>query len=143
MNYKPLKVLFIRGAVTVSKQDAATGAALAGAVFTLTPVTGKSMGTETITATTGVDGKATFNDVLYGTYTLTETTAPTHYTAWNGSKEVTVAKNGDTVDAGTVEDVIFTGTVTVLKTDARGCQVWPVCQWGCGWREARRYGYEW
>ena len=113
-----IKDPFIRGTVTVSKQDAATGAALAGAVFTLTPVTGKSMGTETITATTGVDGKATFNDVLYGTYTLTETTAPTHYTAWNDSKEVTVTKNGDTVDAGTVEDEIFTGMVTVLKTDA-------------------------
>lgn len=113
-----IKDPFIRGTVTVSKQDAATGAALAGAVFTLTPVTGKSMGTESITATTGVDGKATFNDVLYGTYTLTETTAPTHYTAWNDSKEVTVTKNGDTVDAGTVEDEIFTGMVTVLKTDA-------------------------
>lgn len=63
------------GAVAVTKTDAASGAALAGATFELL----NSAGQVVQALTTDASGTATFSDLRPGTYTVRESAAPTGY----------------------------------------------------------------
>ena len=103
----------IRGTVNVKKTDA-NGNALKGAEFTLYDSTGKSV----TTAVSGVDGIASFANVVYGNYTVKETAAPTGYNLNNKVIPVNVTENEKTYDLGSVSDTQITGGIKISKTDA-------------------------
>jgi LPXTG-motif cell wall-anchored protein len=73
--------------IEVTKIDAATGAPLAGAEFTLYDQYGAAVRT----AVTGSDGRATFANVAPGLYTIQETRAPSGYTPSGSAISVTAA----------------------------------------------------
>lgn len=101
------------GTVTVVKTDPA-GTALKDAVFSL-----KGKATNGIevdeTATTGEDGRAIFEKVPYGSYTLTETKAPLGYVPAE-AKSITLEGDGE-LNVPVVDEVDLS-TVTVKKVDA-------------------------
>ncbi|WP_018142963.1 SpaA isopeptide-forming pilin-related protein [Alloscardovia criceti] len=103
----------IRGTVTVTKKDADDQTPLAGAQFAL-----QREGKTLYEATAGEDGVATFERVLYGTYTLVETEAPVGYNLSTESLNVTVAQDGETINAGDIHNTKIRGTVLVTKKDA-------------------------
>lgn len=78
---------------------------------------------------TNGDGVASISGLPYGTYRLTERSAPTGYdrnTAW--SKTVQIRNNGETVsvaDGTTVQDQVWRGGVTVNKYDAETVEKAP------------------
>ena len=99
------------GAVEVSKADADGGAALANATFRLT---GSSVTYGPVDKKTGTDGKARWDDLPAGTYTLSEVSAPTGY-------DITISTQNVTVTAGSTTPVSVTNKayayVEVLKVD--------------------------
>lgn len=99
------------GSITVSKQDSAASGAyknLAGATFVLND------GYATRTATTGSDGKALFSLLRYGSYTITETTAPANYQLDTTSQSVTISSTTPNVTY-TAADTLKTGTIKFTK----------------------------
>ena len=74
------------GATAVKKVDSQTGAALAGATFTLTDSTNKVVGS----GTTAADGTFCVGSLNQGTYTWTETAAPPGYVILTTSQPVTI-----------------------------------------------------
>ena len=74
------------GATAVKKVDDKTGAVLAGATFTLTDSTNKTVGS----GTTGADGTFCVGGLQQGTYTWTETAAPPGYVIDTTSQPVTI-----------------------------------------------------
>lgn len=104
----------IRGNIVVHKVSAdKDDAPLAGAKFEL-----RSGDSVIASAVTGKDGKATFKDVEFGSYTLVETAAPEGYVLNAKPLDVSVKENGKTVDAGTVSNKLIRGTVKIAKQDA-------------------------
>lgn len=104
----------IRGNIVVHKVSADKGdAPLAGAKFEL-----RSGDSVIASAVTGKDGKATFKDVEFGSYTVVETAAPEGYVLNAKPLDVSVKENGKTVDAGTVSNKLIRGTVKIAKQDA-------------------------
>lgn len=95
---------------TVNKVDE-QGNPLQGAEFTL------SNGSETFTATSNQEGKANFNNILAGTYTLTETIAPVGY---NGVAPSQVEVNMDNTSTTVVNTLIPTSTPIIVKATADG-----------------------
>ena len=108
------------GTVEVTKLDQTTKEALAGAEFTLTGT--DSAGAEVnMVLTTNDQGVASFTQVPFGAYTLTETKAPTGYEVTFPGAEFTVdASNVEQPAAFAVEatDQQKTATITVTKKDA-------------------------
>lgn len=106
------------GTVELVKTDG-IGAPLAGATFVLS---GKSTAGEAVSQTfvSGADGKVTFTNVPYGSYTVRETAAPTNYNASGSAISVALhdsnanIKDG-TLDLGTVQNGIKTGTLYFIK----------------------------
>lgn len=104
------------GQVRITKVDSATKAPLAGAEFVLE---GKNLAGESVSKTvmTAEDGKAVFDGVEFGTYTVKETKAPKGYKDPKWTSEVVL--NQTTVENGqafTVENtkipvksLVFTG----------------------------------
>ncbi|MGY3724888.1 LPXTG-motif cell wall anchor domain-containing protein/pilin isopeptide linkage domain-containing protein [Granulicatella balaenopterae] len=85
----------IKGSLEVTKVDAENKATkLQDAVFTLVSKTDETMRFE---ATTNEEGIAIFNDLPYGEYTLTETTAPTGYLVSTIPIDVTITTDGQKV----------------------------------------------
>ena len=119
-----------RDGFTVNKVDANGGAALEGAVFTLT----NSVNGKTYTATSAANGEAAFENIPYGTYTLVETTAPANYVASGTIWSVVIDGNGVTItkqatavqklvsffSAGSDDFVINGETLTVKNTHEVG-----------------------
>lgn len=104
----------IRGNIVVHKVSAdKDDAPLAGAKFEL-----RSGDSVIASAVTGKDGKATFKDVEFGSYTVVETAAPEGYVLNAKPLDVSVKENGKTVDAGTVSNKLIRGTVKIAKQDA-------------------------
>ncbi len=97
------------------------------AVFTL------SDGTNTYTKSPDASGTVTFEDVPYGTYTLTETTAPAGYkkvadhTVEVTADGFTIKLNGTDIgkdEVYSIEDPKDdTGSITLVKTDKSGTQL--------------------
>lgn len=81
----------------VKKND--FGRTLAGAEFTLTDRTPGSNWNQN--AVSGADGKVTFTDIPYGTYTLREVKAPEQHTLSDKTYQVTVDQDGKAVLADT------------------------------------------
>ncbi|GAA2222167.1 hypothetical protein GCM10010232_03130 [Streptomyces amakusaensis] len=123
----------VTGDVTVVKEDATTGAPLAGAVFQLWEETNNIPGLQTTGAdpdttvggpcTTGANGECT-RTVETGTYYWQETAAPPGYvlpaTPVFGPLFLTAenASQGVTVTAENSQTPVVTGEVTVVKEDA-------------------------
>lgn len=100
------------GSLEVSKVDAETGEALAGATFTLYDSEGKIA---IRTVTTGEDGKALFKNLLYDDYLLKEDKAPVGYVVGiQDTKKVTV--DGDTKT--TIQNKEITRDVKLTKYDS-------------------------
>ena len=114
------------GSITIKKEDE-DGKPLAGAEFTLLPVGVKK--------TTGENGEAIFDGLTEGTYTITETEAPTGYGKLEGYVTVNIEANGTANVAGTIPDnlnfkgksVILTwkntrtqGSISITKTGSEG-----------------------
>ena len=109
------------GIFRVRKKDADTGAALAGAEFT---VTGDPKGTYNKKYTTAGDGTFTTDPLEPGTYTVTETKAPEGYRISDPASKSVEVKAGDGIQEPVVE-ISFTNkkielSVTVIKTDETG-----------------------
>ena len=117
---------YTSGAITIKKVDE-KGKPLAGAEFTLLPVGVKK--------TTGENGEAIFDGLTEGTYTITETEAPTGYGKLEGYVTVNIEANGTANVAGTIPDnlnfngksVILTwkntrtqGSISITKTGSEG-----------------------
>lgn len=101
------------GAAVITKTDAGTGAALAGATFEVV----NASGTVVTTAKTGADGTAVFENLQAGTYTIRETSAPTGYTlSVPDTQSLTVAA-GQTANATFVNEKIR-GKIAIYKVDA-------------------------
>ena len=101
------------GSIAILKTDADTNSHLAGAHFKLTDSTGKLIKE----GDTGTDGKLTFSGIPLGTYTLTETAAPTGYTLSSTPITVEVTNAGQTVSK-TITNTRAVGNISILKTDA-------------------------
>ncbi len=100
------------GAITVTKTDAASGAALAGATFELLNSTGQAVQT----LTTDASGTVTFSNVQPGTYTIREAAAPTGYVLSVPATQTV------TVTAGNTSGVTFAnepirGKIRIIKRD--------------------------
>lgn len=109
----------IRGNIVVHKVSAdKDDAPLAGAKFEL-----RSGDSVIASAVTGKDGKATFKDVEFGSYTIVETAAPEGYVLNAKPLDVSVKENAKTVDAGVVENSMIRGSVIALKKDAKSGKV--------------------
>ena len=117
---------YTAGAITIKKVDE-NGNPLAGAEFMLLPVGVKK--------TTGENGEAIFDGLTEGTYTITETEAPTGYGKLEGYVTVNIEANGTANVAGAVPDnlnfngksVILTwkntrtqGSISITKTGSEG-----------------------
>ena len=100
------------GSASVTKQDAQTGATLAGAVYELLNASGSVIQKQI----TGANGIATFANLQPGSYTVREKSAPQGYTV-----AVTSTQNV-TVTAGNTSAVTFTndvmaGKIRIVKKD--------------------------
>ena len=100
--------------MSILKTDADSGAALAGAHFTLT----NAAGTVVKEGDTGSDGKLTLSGIPLGTYTLTETAAPTGYVLSSSPIAIEVSSAGQTVSK-TITNPRAVGSITIQKTDAQ------------------------
>ena len=101
------------GAAVITKTDAGTGEALAGATFEVV----NASGTVVATAKTGADGTAVFESLQAGTYTIRETSAPTGYTlSVPNTQSLTVAA-GQTANATFANEKIR-GKIAIYKVDA-------------------------
>lgn len=125
------------GAATWAKSDAATGALLAGSVWTLTGPTGASSTTRTVSDCVGstvsacsgmVDqnwqaGQFSVPDLLWGEYTLTEATPPPGYIGDGLVRTRTITAAALTADFQVIPNTkIATASVTISKRvqDANG-----------------------
>lgn len=108
---------YIEGSVTVKKTDD-SGNALAGAYFTATSASGTSY---TI-GPTDTNGSASVTLPL-GTYTITETTAPTGYVASTGSWTATLTATSPTYSL-TVKNSLAKAKITVQKSTDTGLNLY-------------------
>lgn len=100
-------------AAVITKTDAGTGAALAGATFEVV----NASGTVVATAKTGTGGTAFLENLQAGTYTIRETSAPTGYTlSVPNTQSLTVAA-GQTANATFANEKIR-GKIAIYKVDA-------------------------
>ena len=100
------------GSASVTKKDAQTGAALAGAVYELLNAAGSVIQMQT----TGANGVAAFADLQPGSYTVREKSAPQGYTvAVTNTQNVTVTA-GNVSSANFANDVM-TAKIRIVKKD--------------------------
>ncbi|WP_300683637.1 SpaA isopeptide-forming pilin-related protein [Nocardioides sp.] len=110
------------GALTWTKTDQG-GSALAGSSWTLT---GPSYPTGTTVADNGpldadpADGAFKVTGLDWGSYTLTEATAPTGYQLDTTSHPATVDGSHLAVDLGAIKDAPIPGEIVWTKTDGHG-----------------------
>lgn len=102
-----------RSKVRIIKTDALTGAALAGAEFTITDAAGNVV--EVLT--TDADGMAESDWLTYGTYTVTESAAPEHYVNSGFSQTFDAYEDGKTYEFS-VTNAPTEGGIRLTKTDA-------------------------
>ncbi len=102
------------GAVTVTKTDAASGAVLSGAVFELLDDADQVIQT----LTTDASGAVTFSNLLPGSYTVREKSAPTGYVVSNPTTQAVTVTAGNTVSTAFANEPIR-GKIRVSKTDAQ------------------------
>ena len=101
------------GMIQVMKQDAQTGAMLAGATFELI-----SGSTVIATGTTGPDGVVVFVNIMPGTYTIREASAPEGYTLGDVTVQSATVANAQLVTVAFANDK-RSSCIRILKTDAQ------------------------
>jgi len=91
---------------------------LEGAVFSLYNDSGSVVATET----TGSDGEITFTNIVYGDYTLRETTSPTGYVLSNTVHNVSIVTDGETVQlqSQALTNYPITGSISFTKLNPEG-----------------------
>ena len=102
-----------RSKVQIIKTDALTGAALAGAEFTITDAAGNVV--EVLS--TDADGKAESDWLTYGTYTVTESAAPNHYVNSGFTQTFDAYEDGKTYEFA-VSNAPNKGGIRLTKTDS-------------------------
>ena len=104
----------ILGKINILKVDSADeDIKLIGAVFEIKD----SEGTVVDTITTDENGVGTSKELPYGSYTVTEVTAPSGYELSEESKNVTIDSNGETIEL-TFENTKILGKINILKVDS-------------------------
>ena len=112
--YKTITNTKILGKISILKVDSADeNVKLPGAVFEVKD----SEGTVVDTITTDENGVGASKELPYGSYTLTEVTAPTGYELSEESKNVTIDSNGQTIEL-TFENTKILGKISILKVDS-------------------------
>lgn len=101
-----------RSKVRIIKTDALSGAALAGAEFTITDAAGNVV--EVLS--TDADGKAESDWLTYGTYTVTESAAPEHYVNSGFSQTFDAYDDGKTYEFS-VTNTPTEGGIRLTKTE--------------------------
>ncbi|MFK4637172.1 SpaA isopeptide-forming pilin-related protein [Paenarthrobacter histidinolovorans] len=107
----------VTGGISVKKVDSVnTSTVLSGAVFDVRNSAGTSVGTITTDAT----GKGSLAGLLYGDYTLVETTAPAGYTLDSTPHQVTVNDTSAATDLQITNTLTppVTGGISVKKVDS-------------------------
>lgn len=107
----------LTGSILIQKIDVDTGVGLGGATFTITGPAGAAT-QNTYTAITGSDGKVKVENLLPGTYTVTETRAPSNYNLYLQTDKVksTIVKSGETSSLAFYNKQY--GNLLVTKKDA-------------------------
>ncbi|MFS0724880.1 SpaA isopeptide-forming pilin-related protein [Paenibacillus sp. 1P07SE] len=104
--------------VTVQKVDDA-GVKLAGVTFGLYQATDIGFTTPFASSTTNAEGKATFANLPVGQYVVKEIEALEGYILSNATLPVTVAEDGKTYHAGTIENKAIRGDIVITKVNER------------------------
>lgn len=99
----------IKGSVSFKKTDDA-GKPLAGAKFKL------ANAQRSYEVVSNQEGLVEFKDVVYGSYTLTEVSAPTGYLAWTGSQTVKIETEGQKLELDTIENELIQSSIRIQKT---------------------------
>jgi uncharacterized surface anchored protein len=107
------KIVAQKGTLTINKLDQANNQPLSGAVFQVK----NSSGTVVGSVTTNNLGVATLPNLDYGTYTVTETTAPSGYQALSTSQNVTINSASKSLTFYNKKIVEQKGTLTINKLD--------------------------
>ena len=112
--YKTITNTKILGKISILKVDSIDeDVKLLGAVFEIKD----SEGTVVDTITTGENGVGTSKELPYGSYTVTEVSAPPGYELSGESKDVTINSNGQTIEL-TFENTKILGKINILKVDS-------------------------
>ncbi|WP_315115499.1 SpaA isopeptide-forming pilin-related protein [Clostridium intestinale] len=101
-----------KGTIKIKKTDLGENP-LKGAEFTLYD----SNENEVETVISDNNGLVTFNNAIYGQYSVKETKAPTGYNINNEEKSVNVTEDGKVYDLGNIVDSKITGGIEISKTD--------------------------
>jgi uncharacterized surface anchored protein len=104
----------IRGRIKIIKVDAKTGEPLEGVVFELTD----AEGSVTCELTTGADGTALSDELVYGAYTVTEKSTGDAYLLDETSHEVFIKNHEQTIELE-IANVKKQGKVKIIKTDSK------------------------
>ena len=114
ITYKTITNTKILGKISILKVDSTDAdIKLPGAVFEIKD----SQGTVVDTITTGENGVGTSKELPYGSYTVTEVSAPPGYELSGESKDVTINSNGQTIEL-TFENTKILGKINILKVDS-------------------------
>ncbi|WP_338216558.1 SpaA isopeptide-forming pilin-related protein [Companilactobacillus muriivasis] len=103
------------GSITITKTDAVTNQALAGAEYELKDARGKVLISN---ATTDENGQVIIRDLPYGTYTLLEVRAPDGYKLNAKEHVFTIPTNGSINLVANDKDAAVTGSVVLKKLDS-------------------------
>ncbi|ADL52410.1 SpaA isopeptide-forming pilin-related protein [Clostridium cellulovorans] len=95
---------------------------LKGVEFTLYDATDLNFLNPLMVSVSGDNGIVTFNDVLYGNYTIKETKTITGYTLYTQTISVRIVEDGKTVkpNPDTIVDIKIKGTIAINKIDNDG-----------------------
>ena len=104
-----------KGNLTILKQDKYSKDPLAGASFLVMNHNGFIVAE----ATTGEDGTATFEDLVYGSYTYQEVKAPNGYQLDETVYDFSITEDGQTI-THTQDNCRIPGSIAVRKTDSAG-----------------------
>lgn len=102
-----------KGSLTIFKQDKYTQEPLAGATFQVMNEDGFIVAE----ATTGKDGIATFENLVYGSYTYQEIKAPDGYQLDETVYDFSITEDGQTI-THTRDNCRIPGSISVTKTDS-------------------------
>jgi len=111
----------IRGSIELTKVDE-EGKGIPDAEFSLYDYLDTNFTNSLKTATSDNSGVVKFSSVLYGSYKIKETKAPTGYTMSSKVVDATISENGKVLNTGTVSDIKIRGSIEVKKIgeDGRG-----------------------